>query len=63
MKTLEGYLHYRIIDVSSLKELVSRWRPELLNGFTKQNTHTALSDIRESIEELRYYRTHFLKLD
>jgi len=61
MKTLEGYLHYRNIDVSSLKELVRRWRPELLTGLTKQNAHTALADIRESIAELEYYREHFLK--
>lgn len=63
MKTLESYLHYRIIDVSSVKELARRWRPELLNGFVKQNTHTALADIRESIEELRFYRSHFFRLD
>jgi oligoribonuclease len=63
MKTLEAYLHYRIIDVSSLKELARRWRPELLTGLSKQSAHTALADIRESIEELRYYRTHFLKLE
>jgi oligoribonuclease len=62
MPTLEGYLHYRNIDVSSLKELVARWRPELLKGITKANRHTALSDIRESIEELRYYREHFISL-
>ena len=61
MPTLEGYLHYRNIDVSSLKELARRWRPELLSGFSKQNAHTALADIMESIEELRYYREHFLK--
>ena len=63
MPTLEGYLHYRLIDVSSLKELVRRWRPELLAGFKKQNAHTALADIRESIDELRFYRDNFLKLD
>lgn len=63
MKTLEAYLYYRNIDVSSLKELARRWRPELLAGFSKQNAHTALADIKESIEELRYYREHFLKLD
>ncbi|HEY5679311.1 MAG TPA: oligoribonuclease [Pseudomonadales bacterium] len=62
MPTLEGYLHYRNIDVSSLKELVARWRPELLKGINKANRHTALSDIRESIEELRYYRKHFIAL-
>ena len=61
MPTLESYLHYRNIDVSSLKELARRWRPELLAGFSKRNAHTALADIRESIEELRYYKAHFLK--
>ena len=63
MSDLERYLHYRIIDVSSLKELVARWRPELLDGFTKVNAHTALADIRESIAELRYYREHFIRLE
>jgi oligoribonuclease len=63
MKTLEAHLHYRNIDVSSLKELVQRWRPELMSGFNKQNAHTALADIRESIEELKYYREHFLRLE
>ncbi len=61
MPTLEGYLHYRNIDVSSIKELARRWRPELLKGFTKKNEHTALADIRESIAELAYYREHFFK--
>ena len=63
MPTLEAYLFYRNIDVSSLKELVKRWRPDLLAGFQKQNAHTALADIRESIEELKYYRQHFLRLE
>ena len=61
MPTLEGYLHYRIVDVSSVKELAARWRPALLQGFSKKNAHTALADIRESIEELRYYKDHFLR--
>ncbi|MCZ6616909.1 MAG: oligoribonuclease [Gammaproteobacteria bacterium] len=61
MPTLEAYLHYRIVDVSSLKELAARWRPSLLNGFVKKNAHTALADIRESIEELRYYKEHFIR--
>jgi oligoribonuclease len=61
MPTLEAYFHYRNIDVSSVKELARRWRPELLAGLTKENAHTALADIRESIEELRYYREHFLR--
>ncbi|MEZ5553585.1 MAG: oligoribonuclease [Pseudomonadales bacterium] len=63
MPVLEAHLHYRNIDVSTLKELARRWRPDLMGGFTKQNAHTALADIRESIEELRYYRTHFLKTE
>lgn len=62
MSDLEGYLHYRLIDVSTLKELAIRWAPEVLNGFSKQNAHTALSDIRESVAELRHYREHFIKL-
>ena len=61
MPTLEAYLHYRMIDVSSVKELARRWHPDLLNGFTKQNQHLALADIRESIAELAYYRAHFFK--
>lgn len=63
MPVLEAHLHYRNIDVSTLKELARRWRPDLMRGFSKQNAHTALADIRESIEELRYYRTHFLKAE
>lgn len=62
MPELESYLHYRNLDVSTLKELVSRWRPTLANGFEKKNTHKALDDILESIGELKYYREHFLKL-
>ena len=58
MPTLESYVHYRNLDVSSVKELVRRWRPELCTGFVKQNTHRALDDILESIAELRYYRQH-----
>ncbi len=61
MPTLEDYLHYRMVDVSTIKELVRRWRPDLMAGFSKKNEHTALADIRESIEELRYYREHFLR--
>ena len=56
MPALEGYLHYRSIDVSSIKELAQRWRPDLADGFVKRNAHRALSDIRESIAELAYYR-------
>ena len=63
MPSLEAYLHYRIIDVSSLKELARRWRPDLLEKVKKESAHTALADIRESIDELRFYRDHFLLLD
>ncbi|MBK88905.1 MAG: oligoribonuclease [Gammaproteobacteria bacterium] len=62
MPALEGYLHYRMIDVSSVKELAKRWYPEVASGFKKSGAHTALADIRESIEELRYYRRHLFKL-
>jgi len=61
MPELEDYLHYRMIDVSSIKELIHRWRPDLVAGFSKKNEHTALADINESIEELRYYRKHFIR--
>ena len=60
MPKLESYLHYRNLDVSSIKELVKRWRPELVDGFKKKNSHRALDDIRESIAELKYYRATFL---
>lgn len=60
MPKLEAFLHYRNIDVSTLKELARRWRPELLDGFKKAQKHTALADIEESIEELKYYRKHFM---
>lgn len=62
MPTLEAYLHYRIVDVSTLKELAKRWNPESLNGFNKAGTHKALDDIRESIAELQHYRKTFLKI-
>ncbi|MBI5331329.1 MAG: oligoribonuclease [Betaproteobacteria bacterium] len=58
---MEAYFHYRNLDVSTLKELAARWRPELKEGFKKANSHTALADIMESIEELKYYREHFIK--
>jgi oligoribonuclease len=61
MPTLESYLHYRLIDVSTLKELAKRWNPKLLAGVSKTGSHTALADIRESVEELRYYREHFIR--
>ena len=59
---LEAFFHYRNLDVSTLKELVKRWKPELAPGFSKHGKHEALADIYESIEELKYYREHFLKL-
>ncbi|MEE6076400.1 oligoribonuclease [Avibacterium paragallinarum] len=62
MPELADYFHYRHLDVSTLKELASRWNPEILKGFHKKNTHLALDDIRESIAELAYYREHFIKM-
>ena len=62
MPTLESYLHYRMIDVSSVKELAHRWRPDIFSSFQKKNEHTALADIYESVEELRHYKTHFFQL-
>ena len=62
MPKLEAFFHYRNLDVSTLKELCRRWKPELVSGFKKHQKHTALADIIESIEELRYYREHFIKL-
>ena len=56
MPQLESYFHYRNLDVSTLKELVRRWKPEIAKGFFKEGKHEALADIRESIEELKYYR-------
>lgn len=56
----DAYLHYRIVDVSTLKELAKRWRPDVLAGISKEGKHEALADIHESIEELRHYRRHFL---
>lgn len=63
MPLLESHLHYRMIDVSSIKELARRWRPELLAGVNKSSAHLALADIRESIAELAYYRKEFFKLN
>ena len=63
MPELEQYFYYRNLDVSTLKELMRRWRPELLDGFVKKGAHLALDDIRESIEELKYYRKVFLKME
>ena len=62
MPRLESYLHYRNLDVSTLKELAKRWRPDLHGAFKKQQAHTALADVHESIDELVYYRANFLKM-
>ena len=62
MPKLEAYLHYRNLDVSTLKELSKRWKPEVFNNFKKQQKHTALADVHESIEELVHYREHFIRL-
>ncbi|MFT3931964.1 MAG: oligoribonuclease [Spongiibacteraceae bacterium] len=62
MPALERFFHYRNLDVSTLKELMKRWRPDLNDGFKKGSTHLALDDIRESIAELKYYREHFLRV-
>jgi oligoribonuclease len=56
MPQLERYFHYRNLDVSTLKELSRRWSPAIGKGYSKESAHTALSDIRDSIDELRYYR-------
>lgn len=61
MSDLHNFFHYRNIDVSTLKELARRWKPEIMDGFKKKGTHLALEDIRESIDELRYYRQFFIK--
>jgi oligoribonuclease len=62
MPRLEAYFHYRNLDVSTLKELAKRWRPEVYNAFKKQQRHTALADVHESIDELVHYRERFLRL-
>ena len=62
MPKLEAYLHYRNLDVSTLKELSKRWKPEVFNSFKMQQKHTALADVHESIEELAHYREHFIRL-
>lgn len=63
MPDLEAYFHYRNLDVSVFKELSRRWKPAVYSGFKKASKHEALADIYESIEELKYYREHFIKLD
>lgn len=62
MPRLEAYFHYRNLDVSTLKELALRWKPEVYRSFNKQAKHEALADILESIDELKHYREHFIKL-
>ena len=62
MPKLEAWLHYRNLDVSTLKELAKRWKPEVYSSFKKAQSHTALADVHESIEELVHYREHFLKM-
>jgi len=63
MPALEAFFHYRNIDVSTLKELAKRWKPSAHSSFKKQQRHTALADVHESIDELAHYRQHFLALD
>ena len=63
MPKLEAWFHYRNLDVSTLKELCKRWKPEVAASFKKHQKHEALADIQESIEELKHYRTHFLRVD
>ncbi len=63
MPELEAFFHYRNLDVSTLKELVSRWKPSLKNGFEKKGTHLALDDVKDSINELVYYRENFINLN
>lgn len=62
MPKLEAFFHYRNLDVSTLKELCKRWKPELAAGFKKHQKHTAMADILESVEELKYYREHFIRM-
>jgi oligoribonuclease len=62
MPKLEDYFHYRNLDVSTLKELAKRWKPEMAKGVKKHNKHEALADIYESIDEMKHYREHFIKL-
>ena len=60
MPELEAFFHYRNLDVSTLKELARRWKPEILDGLVKQGTHQAMEDIKDSVNELIYYREHFI---
>ena len=61
MPALEDWFHYRNLDVSTLKELCRRWKPELMKGIPKEGKHEALADVYESIDELKYYREHFIR--
>lgn len=63
MPDLERFFHYRLLDVSTVKELAARWAPKISSGFHKDSKHLALSDIRDSIEELKFYREHFFNHD
>jgi len=63
MPELENFFHYRNLDVSSVKEIARRWKPGILSGYNKQSKHIALDDIKDSIEELAYYREHLFQLD
>jgi len=63
MPKLEAFFHYRNLDVSTIKELAKRWRPEIMDGLSKQSSHLALQDVRDSITELRYYREYFFRLN
>jgi oligoribonuclease len=62
MPKLNDFFHYRNVDVSTLKELAARWAPDVKKAFQKKTRHTALADVYESIDELKHYRDHFLKL-
>ena len=63
LPAFDAYLHYRIVDVSTLKELARRWRPDVLAGLAKEGRHEALADVYESIEELKHYRSRFLRME
>lgn len=63
MPDLEQFFHYRNLDVSSVKELARRWRPELMDGLKKNASHLAMDDIRDSIRELKYYREYFFRVN
>lgn len=63
MPSLEAFFHYRNLDVSSVKEIIRRWRPELMKGFNKQSSHLAMADIKDSIAELTYYRDVFFVME